>query len=215
MSVFRGFIRLFFHHFYHGFAWTYNSVAALVSIGRWDDWTRTVIPYVRGASVLEIGHGPGCLQLKLMDEKRHIFGLDESAQMGRLTKRLLAKAGYHEFRLTRGLGEMLPFADETFDTVVSTFPTEYMFEAYTLLEIRRVLHSTGLLVILPAAWIVGQKVLDRSAAWLFKITGQSPAFSYGVISQHLKPSFEQAGFNPEFLTVETKSSVVLIVIAAK
>ncbi len=141
--------------------------------------------------------------------------MDESAQMGRLAQRLLAKAGYHEFSLTRGLGEKLPFAAETFDTVVSTFPTEYIFETHTLLEIRRVLRSGGLLIILPAAWIVGQKVLDRGAAWLFKITGQSPPFSYGVISQHIQPSFEQAGFNPEFKTVETKSSVILIVIAHK
>ena len=46
-----------------------TSSLPLVSLGRWDDWIQTVIPYVRGLSILEIGHGPGHLQIKLMGEK--------------------------------------------------------------------------------------------------------------------------------------------------
>jgi ubiquinone/menaquinone biosynthesis C-methylase UbiE len=215
MGVFRRFMRFFFYHFYHTFAWTYDFVAAVVSIGRWDDWIQTVIPFIQGMNVLEIGHGPGHLQDKLLDEKRTIVGLDESSQMGWLTKRRLVETGHLIFNLARGRGEYLPFASNTFDTVVSTFPTEYLFDTDTLSEIHRVLHGEGLIVVLPAAWIVGRRFLDRLSAWLFKITGQTPAFPYDILSQRIKPSFENAGFKPEFRTVEIKSSVVLIIIASK
>ncbi len=215
MGILRRFMRFFFHHFYHTFAWTYDFVAAMVSIGRWDDWIQTVIPFIQGMNVLEIGHGPGHLQDKLLDKKRTTVGLDESSQMGWLTKRRLVKAGHPLFNLTRGRGEDLPFASNTFDTVVSTFPTEYLFDTDTLSEIHRVLRGEGLIVVLPAAWIVGQRFFDRIAAWLFRITGQAPAFPYNVLSQRIKPFFEKVGFKPQFQTVEIKSSVVLIVIAGK
>jgi ubiquinone/menaquinone biosynthesis C-methylase UbiE len=215
MGLFRRLMRFFFHHFYHTFAWTYDFVADLVSIGRWKVWIQSVIPYIQGMKVLEIGYGTGHLQHKLMVEKRSTVGLDESIQMGRLTKNRLVKAGFPIINLTRGRGEALPFAADTFDTVVSTFPTEYIFDALTLSEVYRVLRSGGLLIALPAAWIVGQRFLDRGAAWLFKITGQAPAFPHSVISQRIKPSFEQVGFKPEFKTVEIKSSVILIVMASK
>ncbi len=215
MQLFRRLMRFFFHHFYHSFAWTYDFVAALVSIGRWDDWVQTVIPFIQGKKVLEIGHGPGHLQYKLIDKYRFTVGLDESKQMGRIAKRRLVRADQNKFKLIRGRGETLPFKADTFDTVISTFPTEYIFDPQTLSEIYRILRSDGLLIVLPAAWIVGQKFLDRGAAWLFKVTGQAPAFPHAVISERLKPVFENVGFKPEFRSIEIKSSVVLIVIANK
>ena len=208
-------MRFFFYHFYHAFAWTYDFVAALVSVGRWNAWIRTVIPYIRGKNILEVGHGPGHLQELLIAEKRFTVGLDESRQMGRLAKQRLEKAGHSKFNLTRARAESLPFANDTFDTVLSTFPTEYIFEVQTLSAIHRVLHKNGRLIVLPSAWITGQKFLDKSAAWLFKITGQSPSFSYGIVSEQIKPLLDQAGFKPEFQAKEVKSSTVLIVVAGK
>ncbi len=211
----RRIMRFFFHHFYHTFAWTYDFVAAMVSVGRWNAWIRTVVPYIHGTNILEIGHGPGHLQELLIDGQLFSVGLDESRQMGRLVKRRLKKAGYFKFNLTRARAESLPFANDTFDTVLSTFPTEYIFDAQTLSAIHRVLHKNGRLVVLPSAWITGQKFLDKSAAWLFNFTGQSPAFSYDIVSQQIKPLLEEAGFKPEFHAKEVKFSSVLIVIASK
>jgi ubiquinone/menaquinone biosynthesis C-methylase UbiE len=205
----------FFHHFYHTFAWTYDFVAALVSVGRWNAWIQAVIPYVHGRNILEVGHGPGHIQELLIAEDRFTVGLDESRQMGHLAKRRIEKTGHFKFNLTRARAESLPFANDTFDTVLSTFPTEYIFDVQTLSAIYRVLHKNGRLIVLPSAWITGQKFLDKSAAWLFKITGQSPAFSYGVVSQQIKPLLEAAGFKPEFQAMEIKSSTVLIAIASK
>jgi ubiquinone/menaquinone biosynthesis C-methylase UbiE len=212
----RSFLRFFFHHFYHEFAWMYDSVAAVVSLGRWNDWTKIVLPYIKGSRVLEIGHGPGGLHRYLVQESgRIVVGLDESAQMGRITKRRLSKAGYLDHHLTRGLAQALPFSSATFDTVVSTFPAEYIFAADTMANVMRVLRSGGRFIVLPTAWIIGRKLLDRIAAWLFRITQQAPDSPLDIISAHMRRPFEEAGFKVDVETVELRSSLALIVIAWK
>ncbi|MGZ6316118.1 MAG: class I SAM-dependent methyltransferase [Anaerolineales bacterium] len=214
MGLMTRFLRFFFRHFYHEFAWTYDFVAAVVSIGRWNHWIDSALPFVVGRRVLEIGHGPGHLQERL--RLRHpglIVGLDESPHMGRLSRNRLLKAGIPSLNLTRALAQSLPFEDGAFDVVVSTFPAEYIFERQTMQEVRRVLAAGGRFVVVPAAWIVGRKVLDRSAAWLFRATRQAPEFPPALMGERLRLSFEQNGFSPEFQTVELRSSEVLIVVA--
>ena len=214
MNPLRRILRFFFHHFYHGFAWTYDFVADVVSIGRWNDWMQCAIPFTRGTRVLEMGYGPGHLQIYLREQTgASIVGLDESSQMSRLAGDELRGAGYRDGALTRGLGQALPFEAGAFDTVISTFPTEYIFEVPTLQEVRRVLAEEGRLVVVPAAWIIGRKTLDRLAAWLFRVTDQAPRLPAEIVGERLRGSLEQAGFSPEFRTVEVRSSVVLIVIA--
>ena len=216
MQVMRRFMRFFFHHFYHSFAWTYDFIAAFVSIGRWNDWIGVSVPFIEGRHILEVGHGPGHLQKRLKaDPGRTVVGVDESPQMGRLAKRRLEKAGSTPANLARSLAQSLPFPARTFDTVVSTFPAEYIFDPQTMSDVNRVLENSGRFVVLPAAWIVGRKFLDRSAAWLFKVTGQAPTFPHNVLSERVRKPFEEAGFHPEFKTIEIESSLVLIVIATK
>ncbi len=137
-----------FHHFYHEFAWTYDTVAWLVSAGRWIEWGRAALPRLHGR-ILELGCGPGHLQLALAAQPG-VVGLDASPQMGRLAARRLRRAGYQP-RLTRALAQKLPFADAAFDTVVATFPSEYILDPHTQAEIRRVLASGGRLVLIPLA----------------------------------------------------------------
>lgn len=208
-------IRLFFHHFYHTFAWTYDFVATAVSIGRWNDWVRTVLPFAQGARVLEIGHGPGHLQLTLQDPARLTVGLDESPQMGRLAKGRLKRSGCASINLTRGLAQNLPFSTMSFDIVLSTFPAEYIFDERTIWDVYRVLRNGGRFVLLPAAWIVGRGALDRLAAWLFRVTGETPSNVIEIIRQRAVHPLEQFGFHVETQQIEHKASIVLIVIARK
>jgi ubiquinone/menaquinone biosynthesis C-methylase UbiE len=213
MRLLRSFLRFFFWHFYHGFAWTYDLVAAVVSIGRWNDWVRAALAYVEGPCVLEIGHGPGHLQAALRQTGRTVVGLDESRQMGRLARNRLRRAGVTDLNLVRGLAQCLPFPSASFDTVVSTFPAEYIFEAKTISEIQRVLRAGGRYVLVPAAWIVGRKTLDRLAAWLFRSTNQVPRLPAEVFADKLRQELERAGFRAEAQVVEVRSSEVLVIIA--
>ena len=214
MNPLRLFLRFFFWHFYHRFAWTYDFVADVVSIGRWKDWVQCAIPFVRGGSVLEMGYGPGHLQIYLREQTgAWVAGLDESAEMARLAQAGLRSSGYGDTALTRGIGQALPFAAGAFDTIVATFPTEYIFEPPALQEVKRVLKSDGRLVVVPAAWILGRRALDRVAAWLFRVTDQAPRLPAEIVGERLRAGFVEAGFVPEFRSVEVRSSVVLVVIA--
>ncbi|GAB4504567.1 MAG: hypothetical protein Fur0043_15610 [Anaerolineales bacterium] len=208
-------LRLFFHLLYHPFAWTYDLIAWTVSFGRWKDWVRSVAPFLEGVRILELGHGPGHLQRFLLDLGLLPFGLDESPQMGRLAHANLLKNGYTKASLTRGLAQALPYANESFDTVVSTFPTEYIFDPRTLHEIRRTLKNRGRIVILPMAWITGKSPLDRFLSWLFKVTGQAPSEAIEVLEQRLSQPFQTAGFQVEIQRVEIKASTLLFLLARK
>lgn len=203
------FLRFFFHHLYHGFAWTYDLVSGTVSFGRWNAWIREVTPLLRGLRVLELGHGPGHLQMSLARDPGLVaLGLDESRQMSRLAASRLRRRGVTALRLTRGLAQQLPFKTGAFDCVVSTFPSEYIFDGNTLAEVRRVLHKDGRLIVLPAAW-----PRNRFLGWLFRITGQSPAEALDIARDKLRQPFTGAGFDTEVRTLEVKSGTLLIIIA--
>lgn len=223
MPLIARFMRFFFHHFYHTLAWTYDFVAAVVSIGRWNDWIEASLPFIQGTRILEIGYGTGFLQRALResrdplnpDSKRLIIGLDESRQMARLAKRRLRKYGFDQLNLTRGLAQYLPFPAQSFDTVVATFPSEYIFDTLTISGVHRVLVDGGRFVIIPAAWIVGRKIQDRFARWLSRVTGETPPNLREVIASRTVRPLENAGFDVEVHESEIRSSVVMVISACK
>ncbi len=200
----KAFLRLFFRLLYHQFAFTYDLVARAVSFNRWLDWVSSVVPCVEGTRLLELGHGPGHLQRILLSRSLIAVAIDESAQMGRIARRNTNGSA----RLARGLGQYLPFVSGSFDTIVSTFPTEYIFDRRTLAETRRCLVDGGRLVVLPVAL-----PKNRFLEWLYKITGESPAEAIEVIRSRLIKPFEEAGFNVEIRTRDLPSSTLLIIVA--
>ena len=205
-SLFNRLLRIFFHLLYNSFAGAYDLVAAVVSFGHWRSWIQTVIPYLQGTVVLELGHGPGHLQKELLDRGRPVIGLDESIQMGRIAHRRMGPSS----RLIRGLAQSLPFADGSLDSVFATFPSEYIFDPPTLKELRRCLHKGGRLVVLPYAW-----PRNRMLTWLYRITGEVPADGIARLSERIKKPFSEAGFHTEMQMVEVKSSSLMIMIAER
>lgn len=230
-------LRFFFRLLYHEFAFTYDLVAAVVSFNRWKDWVMSVIPFVAGRRVLEIGHGPGHLQRALLSRELIAVGIDESPQMGRLARHNLRRRDvresqslssssngpspassqfdYTQTNLTRGIAQQLPFLDETFDTLVATFPAEYIFDPETVAEARRVLVPGGRFVILPGALITGRGAVDRLLAWIFRVTGEAPPNLTKVIHERSGESLARAGFQVETHEIAVKSSLVFIVLATK
>lgn len=218
-----GLLRSFFWLLYNPFAWTYDRVASIVSLGAWNEWVQTVIPIITDEPILEIGHGPGHLQKELLETKANAFGLDLSPWMGRITHKRLQKANIPS-PLVRGTAFNLPFPGGYFGSVVSTFPSEYIADIRSQSEIMRVLKPSGRLVILPFAWITGKSWLERLAAWLFRATGESPELPddgkvplgiHGEWLRSLIDSAEQLGFIVTFQMVKLETSCVLIILAEK
>ena len=206
MNLIRRFMRVFFKLLYHPFAFTYDLVAATVSFGKWKDWVFSIIPFIEGTRILELGHGPGHLQRSLRHLNLDPVAMDESAQMGTLAKRRLGSS----HKLARALAQRIPFASESFDSILATFPTEYIFDMQTLSEAYRVLRNRGRFIVLLAAW-----PKNPLLAWLFKVTGQSPSDAYESIRSKTKETFSHTEFNLDVQIVEVKSSNLLMVIASK
>lgn len=205
-------LRPIYYLLYHQFAWTYDIVAAFVSLGRWQGWVQAALPYVNGR-VLELGFGPGHLQLSLNEKNLASFGLDESRHMAYQANRRLRNFGAIA-RLSRGYAQSIPFASGVFDSVVATFPAEYIYAPQTLVEIKRVLVPAGKLIILPMAWITGTRPLERLAAWLFRISGNAPG-KPGPVTAALRDRFVRAGYEVRSEIVEKKGSLVLVSVAEK
>ena len=199
-------LRLFFRLLYHQLAFVYDLVAASVSFNRWKDWVMSVIPFIEGNRILEIGHGPGHLQRVLVGRQGVAVGIDESAQMGYLAKRNTDGSA----RLTRGLAQHLPFPSGSFDTIVSTFPADYINDARTLGEVWRCLSNGGRFIVLPVAW-PKNPFLD----WLFRVTGESPSEAVELVMSKFKAPLVQAGFETEVRMLDVRSSLLLIVVAKK
>jgi len=123
---------------YHELAWGYEIVAWVVSLGRWDDWRRQALDHVIGRRVLEIGFGTGALLEMAVDRGVSIFGADPSRQMHRVAARRMLRSRRRAPRV-RAMAQLLPFADGSVDTIISTFPTGYIFDLDTLSEVTRVL----------------------------------------------------------------------------
>ena len=210
MRLLNRLLGFFYHHLYHGFAFTYDVVAHIVSFGKWIEWTKTTIPYIEGTRILELGHGPGHLQRIFLDLGLFAVGLDESSQMGRLARRRLVRAGSVSPNLARGLGQSLPFRNGTFDTIIATFPADYIFAAQTASEARRVLRNGGRLIVLPVAW-----PKNRFLTWLYRVTNESPSEALTVVKSKIGQPFARAGFEVSVETLEVKSSVLLLVLARK
>ena len=208
------FLAFFFKHLYHGFAWAYDLVSNIVSLGRWNKWILEVIPLLKGSHILELGFGPGHLQVALQNNSFIAFGVDESIQMGRLTVRRLSHLGNEPTQqIVRARAEAIPYPDGSFDTIVATFPTPYIFVPETISEIARLLREDAKLVILLAAKPTGQNLPERFITWLFAITGESPPNE--ILRAALIEPFTQAGLRTDISWKQGENCKLLVVTAIK
>ena len=217
-------LRFGFHLLYHQLAWTYDAISWLVSFGAWRDWQRAALPYVQGPHVLEIAHGPGHMLLALHDAGYQAVGIDLSPQMSALSRSRLQKAGA-QIPLLQGAAQNLPFQAQFFDSVLVTFPTEFLLAGKTMSAVHHVLKDNGRFIIVPEAQFNGHSLPERFIEWLYRITGQrdqgristEPASPAADSSRWdpLKQQFLSAGFRLDIHTITLKRSQVTILLAYK
>jgi ubiquinone/menaquinone biosynthesis C-methylase UbiE len=212
MQIIQSFMRFFFYHFYHKLSWSYDFIATIVSLGRWNEWGHSITSYIEGHDILELGYGPGYLQEYLIESGYTITGLDESPQMVNRTSNRLRRLGLNS-NLVRGIAQALPYP-EHFDTVIATFPSEYIFSPQTLSEAYRVLKPGGLFAILLSAAHGNQTLLERCADWLFKVTGQK-INAIEDFRNRGKEIFSTTGFTFEIKIDKLRSSTLVFVLARK
>lgn len=201
--------RFGFRLLYNEFAWTYDAVAWVVSLGQWTAWGRTTIPHLRGERVLELAHGPGHLLAAMEERGLAPVGLDLSPYMGRLARRRLRKVGL-TVPLVRARAQALPFRDGCFDSAVATFPTEFILDPATLRETARVLQPDGRLVIAAWARLLERDPLSRFIGWLYRVTGQAEPLPRGG-----EAVLAEVGFTARTVWEQVGRSRVMLVVAEK
>jgi ubiquinone/menaquinone biosynthesis C-methylase UbiE len=212
-AVWRRGVRFCFRLLYHELAFTYDVVSWAASMGAWRCWTETALRHLPpGDPVLELAHGPGHLQVALAAHNRRAVGIDLSAQMGRQARRRLQRAG-QSVRLSRADVQALPFADQSFSAVISTFPTEFITWPQTLGEVRRVLQPGAPLIIVPLASFSSGGVAAAGLEWAYRVTGQrtTPAAPETGIESYFAPH----GFSVQTFQEPCPRSTALVIVARK
>jgi len=107
-----------------------------------------IVPKADG-DVLELGCGGG-INLQFYDRSKvnKLTGLDPSAELLDYTRQEASERGL-DMEICDGIGEAMPFADASFDTVLTTFTLCSVQDGHQVLsEMRRVLKSGGKILFL-------------------------------------------------------------------
>lgn len=133
---------------YEKFSLVYNAIDRL-TFGVWWNLVRRALEYVTpGGQVLEIGFGPGRLHVELARRASLCVGLDLAWGMCRLTRQRLTREDLSSL-IVRGTVFALPYPDNTFDTLVSTFAfSGYLQGELAMREMARVMNIGGRIVLI-------------------------------------------------------------------
>ena len=208
-AAWRRLVALGFRLLYNELSWLYDPVSWLVSLGLWRRWQQTALAFLpAGGRVLEMGFGPGHLLADLAAAGYQPVGLDLSRVMVRQAARRLQRQGL-AVALCRGNASALPFAPRTFDAVVVTFPTPYVYDSAWRQHLRRVLRPGGRVVVVEMATFRQRSPAARDLEWLYGLTGQrGPA-------PDLVAMLAEAGLSARHETADVEGTSVRLVVADK
>ena len=130
----------------------YRFASSVPFAGQWRVWQRLVLSRIYGHDVLELGCGLGDLLVDMSEAGYLCLAVEQSPQMVRATRDTLQRRKLDkEVTIVQGSAQHLPFSNASFDTVVSTFPSEYIYDPDTIAEVERVLRPGGRLIVIEGA----------------------------------------------------------------
>ncbi len=138
--------------------------------------------------------------------------VDESLPMNKLAFKKLLSTSWNPL-IINGYAQSIPFPDQFFDHVVTTFPTEYIFDPDTLSEIKRVLAPGGTLIVMPVAVFTGTNLPVKAVQLLHHLTGQAPARLDKLTTDRILQPIELAGYHIDIHLPQVGISQVLIAVA--
>lgn len=205
-------LRSVYEVLYHQLAWCYDGVSWIVSGGRWSSWQRAVEPFLVGPRILDVGCGTGRLLRSLLVASYDAHGMDRSIEMrGQATKRL-RRAGFTG-RIVGADACALPFAVGSFDTIVATFPAEFVRETAFWREASRVIRPGGRIVILEGASVEGSLWPGILECIVNRLGGTgSPPDSPAVSAARGLPKIAGCGWTTRQVTVNTPAGTVFLTI---
>jgi demethylmenaquinone methyltransferase / 2-methoxy-6-polyprenyl-1,4-benzoquinol methylase len=119
-------------------AGSYDSVVRLATFGRDTAWKREIIRTIGGRnSVLELACGTGILSSMLAGASKSVTGIDLTFEYLRASRQKLRAA------VAQGTAEVLPYRNESFDAVASSYLAKYADVQSIVDECWRVLRPGG------------------------------------------------------------------------
>lgn len=133
-------------------AYLYRFASGVPFAGQWRAWQRLVLSRLHGHDVLELGCGLGDLLADMSEAGYLCHAVEQSPQMVKATRKTLQRGNLDKkATVIQGSSQHLPFSNDSFDTVVSTFPSEYIYDPDTIAEVARVLRSGGRFIVVEGA----------------------------------------------------------------
>lgn len=123
---------------YNELAWVYDPVSWIVSLGQWDAVRKLALNYVVGTRVLEVGFGTGQLLIDISRTGIQVTGLEFTPAMHKQADRKI-RHNHLKIPRVRAITQQMPFADCSFETIISTFPAGYILDPQTWQEVSRLL----------------------------------------------------------------------------
>jgi len=174
----------------------YEAIIEKIEPYRFNRIDNPKLKYVSG-DILEIGCGTGRFVRTFFDKEVSYFGIDPEFSF------LLYAYEHHGLqRLVRGIGEKLPFHNDSFDCIIASFFSyRYVNPELGLLEARRVLKKGGIFAFdLVNSWLLKlieiKDMIKRLNIRLLPTVSLRPSsglFDFVKLG-HLKQKVEKAGF---------------------
>jgi SAM-dependent methyltransferase len=143
--------KLLFETLYRN-AYLYRFASTVPFAGQWRAWQRLVLSRLHGHDVLELGCGLGDLLADMSEAGYLCHAVEHSPQMVKAARETLRRRNLDkEATVIQGSSQHLPFSNDSFDSVISTFPSEYIYDPDTVAEVARVLRPGGRFIVIEGA----------------------------------------------------------------